>query len=50
MSIILGDQIQAAQKTAASVAASFDRLDESFEIATPEVRASYVKAKEAFAN
>ena len=52
MSIILGDQLHIQGRSEngefALVPAGFDRLDESFEIATPEVRASYAKAKEAF--
>ena len=52
MSIVLGDQLPIQGRSEngefALVPAGFDRLDESFEIATPEIQASYAKAKEAF--
>ena len=52
MSIVLGDQLQiqgpSGNGECALVPAGFDALDESFEIATPEVQVSYAKAKKAF--
>lgn len=52
MSIVLGDQLPIQGRSEngefALVPAGSDVLDESFEIATPEVRASYAKAKEEF--
>jgi hypothetical protein len=52
MSIILGDQIQLQGRSengeVVVVPAGFDVLDESFEIATPEVKVSYAKAKKEF--
>ena len=52
MSIILGDQIKFERHSENAevvvVPAGSDVLDESFEIATPEVQVSYAKAKQAF--
>lgn len=52
MSIILGDQIQLENRAengeVVVVPAGSDLLDESFEIATPEVKVSYAKAKKEF--
>lgn len=52
MSIVLGDQLNFESRSENGefvvVPAGSDVLDESFEIATPEVQVSYAKARQAF--
>lgn len=52
MSVVLGDELQLESHREKGevvvVPAGFEALDESFEIATPEVKVSYAKAKKEF--